>query len=143
MFNKQDKLQGHILQNELVSLHPSSFETFEQFFTKFKSLVLQCRKCEIEWKDEQNVLSILSKLGPEYYVFVSIFHSKREIFHDWKVPSLDSFFESLIKEQYKLMRMRILKTSKDQALLAYDSSKAQEKGKSKKKEAKVANLKPK
>ena len=43
LFNKQDELQGHILENELVSLHPSSFETIEQFFSKFKSLVLQCR----------------------------------------------------------------------------------------------------
>ena len=43
LFNKQDELRGHILENELVSLHPSSFETIEQFFSKFKSLVLQCR----------------------------------------------------------------------------------------------------
>ena len=40
LFNKQDDLWGHILENELVSLHPSSFETIEQFFTTFKSLVL-------------------------------------------------------------------------------------------------------
>ena len=123
-FNKQYELRGQILENELVSLHPSSFETSEQFFTKFKSLVLHCKQCGIERKDEQNVLSILSKLGPEYSVFVSIFHSKRESFPDWKVPSLDSFFESLIKEQDKLMRMGVIKTSKDQALLVTDSIKA-------------------
>ena len=40
LFNKQYELRGHILENELVSLHPSSFETIEQLFTKFKSLVL-------------------------------------------------------------------------------------------------------
>ena len=51
LFNKQDELQGHILENELIYLHPSSFETIEQFITKFKSLVLQCRQCEIERKD--------------------------------------------------------------------------------------------
>ena len=87
LFNKQYELRGHILENELVSLHPSSFETIEQLFTKFKSLILQCRQCGIEWKDEQNVLSILNKLCPEHSVFVSIFHSKQEIFPDWKVPS--------------------------------------------------------
>ena len=43
LFNKQDELRGYILENELVSLHPSNFETIDQFFTKFKSLVLQCR----------------------------------------------------------------------------------------------------
>ena len=103
MFNKQDELRGHILDNELVSLHPNNFETIKQFFTKFKSLVLQCRQCRIEHKDEQNVLSILNKIGPEYSVYVSMFHSKQERFPDWKVPSLDSFFKSLIKEQDKLI----------------------------------------
>ena len=88
----------------LVSLYPSSFETIEQFFSKFKSLVLQCRECGIEWKDEQNFLSILSKLGPDYSVFVCIFHSKGESFPDWKVPSLDSFSESLSNEQGKLIQ---------------------------------------
>ena len=39
--------------------------------------------------------------------------------------------------------MGVIKTSKDQALLVSDSSKAQEKGKSKKKEPKAADLKPK
>ena len=95
----------------------------------------------MEQKDEHNVLSILSKLGLEYSVFVSIFLSKRESFPDWKVPSLDSFFESLIKEQDKLMRMGVIKTSKDQVVLVSDSSKAQAKGKSKKKEPKAADSK--
>ena len=76
-------------------------------------------------------------------MFVSIFHSKREIFPNWKVPSLDSFFESLIKEQDKLIRMGVINTSKYQALLVTNSSKVQAKGKSKKKEPKAADLNPK
>ena len=129
MFKKQDELRGYILENELVSLHPNSFETIEQLFTKFNSLLLQCRQCGIERKDEQNVFSLLRKLGSEYYVFVSIFHSKRESVPDWKVLSLYSFFESLIKEQDKLIRMGVIKTFEDQAFLVTDSSKAQAKGK--------------
>ena len=43
LFGKQDELQGHFLEKELVALHPSNFETIEQLFTKFKSLALQCR----------------------------------------------------------------------------------------------------
>ena len=43
LFSKQDELRGYILENELVSLHPNSFETIEKLFTKFKSLALQCR----------------------------------------------------------------------------------------------------
>ena len=87
--------------------------------------MLQCSQCGTEQKDEQNVLSILNNQGLDYYVFVSIFHSKRERFPDWKVPSLDSFFESLIKEKYKLMRMGVMKESKDQSLVVSDSSKVQ------------------
>ena len=94
-------------------------------------------------KNENNSLSILNKIGFEYSVFVSIFHSKWENFPDWKVPSLDSFSESLIKDQGKLMRMGVIKTSKYQDLLVSDSSKAQAKGKSKKKESKAADSKPK
>ena len=81
LFGKQDELQGRILENELVALHPSSFETVQQFFTKFKYLALQCRQCGIEIKDEKNVLFLLNKLGPEYSVFVSIFHSIRGNFN--------------------------------------------------------------
>ena len=43
LFSKQDELWGHLLENELVALHPSNFEKVEQFFTKFKSLALQCK----------------------------------------------------------------------------------------------------
>ena len=52
LFNKQDELRGHILENELVSLHHSSFDTIEKFVSKFKSLMLQCKQCGIEQKDE-------------------------------------------------------------------------------------------
>ena len=89
------------------------------------------------------MLSILSRLGTKYSVFFSIFHSKWDSFMDSKIPSLDSFFESLIKEQEKLIQMGAIKTSKDQALLVIDSTKAQDKGKSKGKEPKAADSKPK
>ena len=60
LFGKQDELRGQILENALVALHPINFETVQQFFTKFKSLAIQCRQCGIERKDEKNVLSILN-----------------------------------------------------------------------------------
>ena len=129
LFNKQDELQGYILENELVSLHPNRLETIKKLFTKFKSLVFQYRQWWVKWKDENNVLSILRRLGSEHSVFVSIFHSKREIFPDCKIPTLDSFYESLIKEQDKLIQMGVIKSSKVQYFLVIDSSKVQEKGK--------------
>ena len=79
LFNKQDEIQGHILENELVSLHPNSLKTIEKLFSKFKSLVLQCRQYGIERKDEHNVLSMLIKLGPEYSVYVSVSFQARKL----------------------------------------------------------------
>ena len=52
LFGKQDELREHILENELITLQPSSFETIQQFFTKYKSLALQCKQCGLERKDE-------------------------------------------------------------------------------------------
>ena len=45
LFGNQDDLRGHILENEVISLQPSTFETIQQLFTKFKSLVMQCKQC--------------------------------------------------------------------------------------------------
>ena len=97
-FGKQDELRGNILENELITLQPSSFKSIQEFFTKYKSLVLQCKKCGLERKDEQLVLPILRKLGSEYSSFVSTFHSEIDSIPNWKIPSLDDFVESLIKE---------------------------------------------
>ena len=63
LFGKQDELRGHIPENELTALHPNNLETIQHFFSKFKSLVMQCKQCRIEKKDEQLVLSILTKLA--------------------------------------------------------------------------------
>ena len=43
LFGNQYELWGHILENELIALHTSSFKTIQQFFTKFMFLALQCR----------------------------------------------------------------------------------------------------
>ena len=78
---------------------------------------MQCNNCGIEKKDEQLVLSILSKLGSEFSVFISTFHFGRLENPNWKIPSLYSFIESLIKEQDKLIHIGDLKASKNQDLL--------------------------
>ena len=139
LFGKQYELQGHILENEVISLQPSSFNTIQQLFTKFKSLALQCRQCGIERKDEQHVLSMLGKLGTEYSMFVSIFHLGRASIPNWNIPSLDSFVESLIKEQEKLIQMGVIQTSKYQALLVTYSTKAKAKGRHKGNEPKASD----
>ena len=75
LFGKNDELPGHQLENELISVSPAHYDTIQDFFTKFKSLVLQIKQCGIEKKEDQMNLSILSKLGPEFSVFVSRFRS--------------------------------------------------------------------
>ena len=108
LFGKQDEIRGNILENELIALQPSIFETIQQFFTKFKSLELECKQCKIDRKDEQLVLSVLRKLGSEYFVFVFNFHLGRVSIPNWKMPSLDGFVESLIQEQAKLVQMGVI-----------------------------------
>ena len=47
LFDKKDDLRIYQLENELISLHPSNFETMNEFFTKFKHLVLQLKLCKV------------------------------------------------------------------------------------------------
>ena len=101
LFGVQDEIKAHQLENELFSLSPSSFDSIEGLFTKSKPLFLFLKQCWIEKKDYQLILSILSKLGLEYLVFVSTFHATRLAISNWKMPSLSKFFDSLTKEQDK------------------------------------------
>ena len=40
LFGKTNELRGQQLENELISLSPAHFDTIQDFFTKFKLLVL-------------------------------------------------------------------------------------------------------
>ena len=95
----------HQLEKDLFSLSPRSFDSIEGLFTKFKSLVLFLKQCGIEEKEDQLILSILSKLGLEYSDFLSTFHATRLVISNWKMPSLSTFFDLLTKEKDKLIQM--------------------------------------
>ena len=123
-------MRGHKIENELISLNPSRFESLQLYFTKFKALVLQLKQCRIEKKQEQLVLAILSKLGPDYSVFVLTFHATKLIARTWNIPKLVEFMESLTQEQDKLVMMGIIKPSKDQYLVS-EYSKVDSKSKKK------------
>ena len=84
-------MRGHSLENELVSLSPSNFDSLQVYFSKFKSRVLELKQCGIENKDEQLVLDILSNLGRDNSVFLSAFHATKRIVRNWKIPSLVEF----------------------------------------------------
>ena len=121
IFGNTYEMRGHQIENELISLNPSSFKSLQLYFTKFKALVLQLKQCGIEKKKEQIVLAILSKLGPNYSVFVLTFHATNLTARYWKMPKLAEFMESLTQEQDKLVMMVTIKPSKDQDFLAVDS----------------------
>ena len=67
-------------------------------------------------EDGQLILTILSKLGADYSVFVSTFHAGRLTTPGWKMASLNAFIESLTSEHDKLVQMGIIRSSHDQAL---------------------------
>jgi hypothetical protein len=74
------------------------------------------------------VLTILSKLGTKYLVFVSKFHLVRLASGaTWKIPSLEAFIESLTQEQTKLINMGKIKGSKAYALAVKDGRSHQNK----------------
>ena len=67
------------------------------------------------------VLTILSKIFPELFVFVSTFNSIRFTSGaTWKMPSLEDFIESLTQEQTKLINMGTIKGPREHALTMHD-----------------------
>jgi hypothetical protein len=106
-------------------LDPKRFENLQDFFTKYKDLLSQLKACGIDkYKEEkQMVLNILSKLGLEYSMFVSTFHSVRFTSGStWKIPSLEDFIESMTQEKSKLMNMGKIKGPKVHSLTVQDGS---------------------
>ena len=103
LYDKHDDLRIYQLENELISLQPSNFKTLNDFFTEFKYLVLQLMQCDVKKEDDQLILAILSKLGADYSVFVSTFHSGKLTTPGWKMPSLNAFSESLTSEHDNLV----------------------------------------
>ena len=69
--------------------------------------------CKVEKEDDQLILAILSKLGLDYSVFVSTFHTGKLTIPNWKMLSLNAFIESLTNEHDKLVQMGIMRYSKD------------------------------
>ena len=119
LFGVQDELRAHQLEIELFSMSPSSFDSIEGLFTKFKSLIVLIKKHGIGKREYQFILSILSKLGPKYSVFVSTFHATRLVISNWKMPSFSTLFDSLTKEQDKLIHMGVIRIykGKDNSLI--------------------------
>jgi hypothetical protein len=127
-------MRGHMLEVELLTLDPKIFENIQDFFTKFKDLLSQLKACGVDKpkEEKQMVLTILSKLGLEFSVFVSTFHTVRFTSGaTWKMPSLEDFIESLTQEQTKLINMGAIKGPRAHALTVHDGSQKYQKSKDK------------
>jgi 3-dehydroquinate synthase class II len=134
LFGKQDEMRGHMLEVELLTLDPKSFDNIQDFFTKFKDLLSQLKAYGVDKSKEekQMVLTILSKLDHEFSVFVSTFHTVRFASGaTWKMPSLEDFIESLTQEQAKLINMGKIKGPRAHALTVHDGSHKYHKSKDK------------
>jgi hypothetical protein len=47
IFGKQDEMRGHMMEVELPTLDPKSFNNIQYFFTKFKDLLSQLKACRL------------------------------------------------------------------------------------------------
>jgi hypothetical protein len=77
IFVKQYEMMGHMLEVEFFTLDPKIFDNLQDFFTKYKDILLQLKACGVDKSKEekQMVLTILSKLGSKLFMFVSTFNS--------------------------------------------------------------------
>ena len=53
LFGKQYEMKGHILEVELLSLDPRSFDNIQDFFTRYKDLMLQLKGCGVDKSKEE------------------------------------------------------------------------------------------
>ena len=48
VFGKQNEIQGHQIENELIFLNPNDFSCIQDYLSKYKTLGLLCAKCKIK-----------------------------------------------------------------------------------------------
>jgi ATP sulfurylase len=138
-------MRGHMLEVELITLDPKTFDNLQYFFTKYKDLLSELKACRVDkYKEEkQMVLTVLSKVFLKYSVFVSTFHSVRLASGaTWTIPFVEAFTKSLTQEKNKLINMGKIKGPKVHALTMQDCSSHQY-HKSKDKEKRKAHENPK
>jgi hypothetical protein len=118
-------MRVHMIEVEFLTLDPKIFDNIQYFFTKYKDLLSQLKVCGVDkYKEEKKmVLTILSKIGPKFSLFVSTFHSIRFTSRaTWKMPSLEEVIKYLTQEQTKLINMGKIKGPKAHALTVKDCS---------------------
>jgi hypothetical protein len=70
-----------------------------------------CEECGIKMEEECCIYLILSKLGSAYSMFISTFYAMREALGKaYQKPILESFCDSLIREEDKLIQLGVINT---------------------------------
>jgi hypothetical protein len=116
-------MRGCMLEVELLTLDPKTFDNIQYFFTKFKDLLSQLKASGVDKsaEEKQMVLTILSKLVPKFFVFVYTFHTVRFTSGaTWKIHSLEDFIKFLTQEKTKLINISTIKGPREHALIVYD-----------------------
>jgi hypothetical protein len=109
VFCKHNIIRAHQLKNQILTLSPNDFSCIEDYLSKFKTLRILCEECTIKLEEEHCIYIILSKLGSEYFVFVSIFYAMREALGKYyKKPTLESFCDAFIREQDKFVELGVI-----------------------------------
>ena len=119
----------HQLENDLITLNPSNFESLNEYFTKFKNLIYMLKQCKVEKDEVQLILAILTKLNSDYSVFVSTFQTVRITTPNWNIPTLNAFIQSIISKNDKLIQTGIIQSPKYLSLVARGDKVANDKGK--------------
>ena len=88
-------------------------------------------------------MTIVSKLGTYYSVFIWTSHATKLTSQTWNMPKLAEFMESITQEQDKLVMMSTIKPSKYQDLVAGDSKVDSKRKKKSKKELEKKRYKAK
>ena len=90
----------------------NDFPYIEDYLSKFKTLRILLKDCNIENKDDQLIYTNIDKLCNAYSIFVPTFHSTREALGaSYTPPDLEAFCDSLIREQDKLLHIGVINTA--------------------------------
>jgi hypothetical protein len=112
MFGKDNIIQAHQLENQIFTVSPNYFSCIEDYLSKFKTLRILCEECNIKLEEEHYIYIILSKLGSAYFVFIYIVYAMRkDLGKTYQKPTLQSFCDSLIREQDTLVQLGVINTA--------------------------------
>jgi hypothetical protein len=112
VFGKHNIIRTQQLENQVPTLSPSDFSCIEYYLSKFKTLIILCEECKINMDEQRCIYLILSNIGSAYYVFVYTFYAMKEALGTtYHKPTLESFCDSLIREQDKLVQLGVIKTA--------------------------------